>query len=201
MAIALDHRMNLAVAITTFALIFPAELPDKTAVASIVLGSRYRPGFVYLGVALGFAVSVVIALAAGGLLALLPHRVLSVVVAVLFAVGAVLLLRTRSAADEPAALASKPPATLWRVAATSFVVIVLAEMGDLTQILIVNLVAHYHDPLAVGIGGLLALWAVGALAVAGGRGLLRLVPVGFITVAGAVAMSVMAVVSLAGVAA
>ncbi|MGH3672585.1 MAG: TMEM165/GDT1 family protein [Pseudonocardiaceae bacterium] len=37
-----------------------------------------------------------------------------------------------------------------------------AEFGELTQIAIANLAAKYHDPLAVGIGGLLGLWAVGA---------------------------------------
>lgn len=190
--------MNIAVAVATFALIFPAELPDKTAVASLVLGSRYRPSFVYLGVALGFAVSVLIALVAGGLLALLPQRALSVVISGLFAVGAVLLLRTRNKSEQPDVAASKSPDTLWRIAATSFMVIVLAEMGDLTQILIVNLAAHYDDPLDVGIGGLLALWSVGALAVVGGRGLLRLIPVTLITFIGAGVMAVLAVVSLVG---
>ncbi len=188
--------MNLAVAATTFALVFPAELPDKTAVASLVLGSRYRPGYVYLGVAAGFVASVLIALAGGSLLGLLPHRVLAVVVGLLFAAGAVLLLRTRNEVDEVSRLTAGTPAGLVRVAATSFLVIVLAEMGDLTQILIVDLSARYHDPLAVGVGGLLALWVVAALAVAGGRGLLRIIPVRFISLVGAAAMAVLAIASL-----
>lgn len=188
--------MNVPVALATFALVFPAELPDKTAVASLVLGSRYRPRYVYLGVAAGFAASVLIALAAGSLLALLPHRVLAIVVAVLFAAGAVLLLRTRHEPGEQAAPDSGSPVTMWRVAVTSFLVIVVAEMGDLTQILIVNLAARYHDPLAVGLGGLAALWAVAALAIVGGRGLLRVIPVRLITLIGAGAMAVLAVLSL-----
>ncbi|MHB1595805.1 MAG: TMEM165/GDT1 family protein [Streptosporangiaceae bacterium] len=188
--------MNLPVALATFALVFPAELPDKTAVASLVLGSRYRPRYVYLGVAVGFAASVMIALAAGSLLALLPHRVLAFVVAVLFAAGAVLLLRTRHEPGEQSAPDSGSPVTMWRVALTSFLVIVVAEMGDLTQILIVNLAARYHDPLAVGLGGLAALWAVAALAIVGGRGLLRIIPVRLITLVGAGAMAVLAVLSL-----
>ena len=36
--------MSLAIAATVFAVIFPAELPDKTALASLILGSRGRPG-------------------------------------------------------------------------------------------------------------------------------------------------------------
>ena len=82
--------MSLAIAATVFAVIFLAELPDKTALASVILGSRYRPSWVFAGVAAAFAVHVGLAIAAGSLLALLPHRPVEIVVAVLFAAGAVL---------------------------------------------------------------------------------------------------------------
>jgi len=55
------------------------------------------------------------------------------------------------------------------------VVIFLAEWGDLTQILTANLAAHYHSPFSVGVGALLALWAVAGLAVVGGQSLLRFI--------------------------
>jgi putative Ca2+/H+ antiporter (TMEM165/GDT1 family) len=83
-----------------------------------------------------------------------------------------------------------------RVAATSFVVIFLGEFGDLTQIVIVNLAARYHDPLAVGLGALAGLWAVAALAIAGGRGLLKVMPIRLVTLIGAAVMAVLAVISL-----
>jgi len=60
-----------------------------------------------------------------------------------------------------------------RVAVTAFLVIFLAEWGDLTQILTANLAAHYHDPISVAVGAALALWAVAGLAVIGGQSLLR----------------------------
>lgn len=188
--------MNIAVAATTFGLVFPAELPDKTALASLMLGSRYRPIYVYAGVAAAFAVHVLLALVAGGLLALLPHRVLSIIVAVLFGLGAVVLIRGRNEADEVAREAKETPPTFWRVTTTSFLIIFLAEFGDLTQIVIVNLAAKYHDPLAVGVGSLLALLVVAAIAVAGGRGLLRLIPARTITLIGAAVMAVLAVINL-----
>jgi Ca2+/H+ antiporter, TMEM165/GDT1 family len=184
------------VAATTLGLVFPAELPDKTALASVILGSRYRPVYVYTGVAAAFAVHVVLAIGAGSLLGLLPHRALSVIVAVLFGAGAVLLIRGRNEAGEVAKATAETPPTFLRVAATSFLVIFVAEFGDLTQVLIVNLAARYHDPLAVGLGALIALLAVAALAVAGGRGLLRLVPARTITLVGAAAMAVLAVINL-----
>ncbi|MBO0776037.1 MAG: TMEM165/GDT1 family protein [Actinobacteria bacterium] len=188
--------MELAVAATVFALVFAAELPDKTALASLVLGSRYRPVFVFAGVAAAFAIHAVLAVAAGSLLALLPHRVVEAVVAVLFAAGAVLLLRGRKA-DEDEQRSVRGRAGFWRVAAISFAVVLVAEFGDLTQILTAALAARYHDPIAVGIGAVLALWSVAALAVAGGRSLLRVMPLAWISRLAAVAMLVLAGISLA----
>jgi putative Ca2+/H+ antiporter (TMEM165/GDT1 family) len=188
--------VNIAVAATTFGLVFPAELPDKTALASLMLGSRYRPIYVYVGVAAAFAVHVVLAIVAGSLLTLLPHRVLSAVVALLFGLGAVLLVRGRGEAEKVAEAERNTPPTFLRVASTSFLVILVAEFGDLTQILIVNLAARYHDPIAVGTGALAGLLAVAALAIAGGRGLLRFVPARMITLIGAAAMAVLAVINL-----
>jgi putative Ca2+/H+ antiporter (TMEM165/GDT1 family) len=189
-------RVNFAVSATTLALVFPAELPDKSALASLMLGSRYRPVYVFAGVAAAFAVHVVLALVAGGLLALLPHRVLSAIVAVLFGVGAVLLVVGRREDEVVDKATADTPPTFSRVATTSFVVVFLGEFGDLTQIVIVNLAARYHDPLSVGTGAVVALWAVGALAIASGRGLLRVVPIRLITLTGAAVMAVLAVISL-----
>src|SRR5260370_22969607 len=188
--------MNLAVAAATFGLVFPAELPDKTALASLMLSSRYRASYVFVGVAAAFAVHVLLAIVAGSLLTLLPHRVLAIIVTVLFAAGAVLLIRGRNEADEVAKATAQTPPTFLRVAATSFAVIFVAEFGDLTQLVIVNLAARYHDPLAVGVGALLALLAVGALAVLGGPRLLPFIPVRTITLIGAAAMAVLAVINL-----
>jgi Ca2+/H+ antiporter, TMEM165/GDT1 family len=189
--------MSLAIVATVFAVVFPAELPDKTALASLVLGSRYRPGYVFAGVAAAFAVHAGLAVAAGSLLALLPHRPLEIVVAALFALGAVLLLRGRhhDGGGEHVELHGKAPG-FWRVASTSFAVIAVAEFGDLTQIATASLAARFHDPLPVGIGAVLALWAVAALAIVGGRGLLKVIPLTWITRAAAAIMLVMAGVSL-----
>jgi Ca2+/H+ antiporter, TMEM165/GDT1 family len=189
--------MSLAVAATVFAVIFTAELPDKTALASLILGSRYRPVYVFVGVAAAFAVHVGLAIAAGSLLALLPHRPLEAIVAVLFALGAVLLLRGRHEDnDEHVEIHGKEPG-FWRVARTSFAVILVAEFGDLTQLATATLAARYHDPVSVGIGAVLALWAVGGLAIAGGRGLLKIIPLTWITRVAAAIMLVLAGISLA----
>lgn len=57
------------------------------------MGTRYRPIFVFAGAAAAFAGHVALAVAAGSLLALLPHRPVQLISAVLFLIGAVLLWR------------------------------------------------------------------------------------------------------------
>jgi putative Ca2+/H+ antiporter (TMEM165/GDT1 family) len=190
--------VSLAIAATVFAVIFTAELPDKTALASLVLGSRYRPAWVFTGIATAFAVHVGLAIAAGSLLGLLPHRPLEIIVAVLFAIGAVVLLRGRHADgdDEHVELHGREPG-FWRVAGTSFMIILVAEFGDLTQIATATLAARYHDPASVATGAVLALWAVGGLAIIGGRGLLKVIPLVWISRIAAAIMLVLAGVSLA----
>jgi Ca2+/H+ antiporter, TMEM165/GDT1 family len=188
--------MSLAITATVFAVIFLAELPDKTALASLLLASRYRPAWVFAGEAAAFAVHVGLAIAAGSLLALLPHRPLEIVVTVLFALGAVLLLRgDHEGGDEHAEVRGKEPG-FWRIAWTSFGVILVAEFGDLTQLATASLAARYHDPLSVGVGAVLALWAVAALAIVGGRSLLKVIPLTWITRIAASIMLVLAGVSL-----
>jgi len=85
--------LSLTVLLIAFALVLPVELPDKTLVATMLLAARYRPLPVFVGVCWAFAVQCVIAVAFGGLLTLLPPRVVAAVVTLLFAVGAVVLLR------------------------------------------------------------------------------------------------------------
>lgn len=63
-----------------------AELPDKTMIATIVLSSRSRPLPVWIGAALAMVVNAAVAVLAGRLLELLPHRWVEAVVAALFAV-------------------------------------------------------------------------------------------------------------------
>jgi putative Ca2+/H+ antiporter (TMEM165/GDT1 family) len=188
--------LDAIVIATTFAVVFLAELPDKTALASLVMATKYPAKLVFLGAAAGFAVQVLLALVAGSLLALLPHRALEGVVAALFLIGAILLFRHE---DEPAddAMAEQDGAkSSVKVFLTSFTVITVAEFGDLTQIVTANLAAHYRDPLAVGIGSFAALCCVAALAILGGQGLLRVVPLKMITRAAALIMALLAVVAL-----
>ncbi|MDQ1710901.1 MAG: Ca2+/H+ antiporter, family [Frankiaceae bacterium] len=185
--------MRLAVVLTAFALVFPAELPDKTTLASIVLATRYRPLPVWLGAMAAFAVQCALAVTAGRLLALLPHRAVVAAAAVLFALGAVLALRS-GAADE--VVDELPPArSSPRIAATAFGVLLLAEFGDFTQLATASLASRYDAPFSVFLGAWLALVCVSGLAVVTGRGLLRVVPLRAVRIVAASLFAVVAVLS------
>jgi putative Ca2+/H+ antiporter (TMEM165/GDT1 family) len=188
---------GLLIAAIVFGTIFAVELPDNSGLASLVLGTRYRPAGVFAGTAAAFALHAVLAVTAGSLLALLPHKIVQLAVAVVFLVGAVLVLRTDTDDDEETRLKADA-AGFWPVAATSFAVIALAELGDLSDITMANLAARYHNPVAVGIGSVLGLWLVAALAITGGRGLLRILPMRWISRLAALVMVVMAAITLIG---
>ena len=182
--------MQFDVIVAVFPIIFLGELPDKTMFASLVMSTRGRPFMVWLGAAAAFAVHVVIAVTIGvALFHLLPQRALDAFVAAMFFVGAILALREATKAREEEALVEREVVSHRRTAVTAFLVIFVAEWGDLTQILTANLAAHYHDALSVGIGALLALWVVAGLAVLSGQSLLRLVNIATVRIVTAVVLT------------
>jgi putative Ca2+/H+ antiporter (TMEM165/GDT1 family) len=181
--------VQFAVIVAVFPIIFLGELPDKTMFASLVLSTRGRPFAVWLGAAAAFAVHVVIAVTIGvALFHVLPHRVLDAFVAAMFFTGALLALREATKQQQEEELVEREVASHRRTAVTAFLVIFLAEWGDLTQILTANLAAHYHDALSVGTGALLALWAVAGLAVLSGQSLLRVVNIATVRIVTAVVL-------------
>lgn len=191
--------MSLAVLASVFGLVFVAELPDKSAIASLVLSTKYRAVWVFAGVAVGFLLHVIIAISAGSLIALLPHRLVEAIVGGLFLIGAAMLwFRGAEEEEDDVAIADRvgAKAGFAQVAGASFAVIFVAEWGDLTQILIVNLAAHYHAPITVGLGALLGLWAVALLAIIGGKTLLKVLPVTLIVRVAAVIMLGLAAYSI-----
>jgi Ca2+/H+ antiporter, TMEM165/GDT1 family len=189
--------VELSVVVTVYALIFVAELPDKTMIATLIMGSRYRPLLVWIGATLAFGVHAALAVAVGQLLELLPHRWIEGVTAVLFAAGAAYLLfvpeKEQEEEGEVEADSARKGA---RTVATAFLVIFVGEFGDLTQILTANLAAKYHAPASVFVGAFAALASVAALGAFGGRALLRVLPLAMIRKGGGVLLAGFAVYTL-----
>ncbi|MFB7776950.1 TMEM165/GDT1 family protein [Streptomyces bauhiniae] len=186
--------ISITVTALVFGVIFLAELPDKTALAGLVLGARYRASYVFVGVAAAFLVHVVLAVAAGSVLTLLPQQIVHAITGVLFLGGAAVLLLKKDEGEEEI----KKPAnqSFWKVAGTGFMLILVAEFGDLTQIMTANLAARYDDPISVGLGAVLGLWAVAGLGIVGGKALMKRVPLRLITQIAALLMIGLGVWSL-----
>jgi putative Ca2+/H+ antiporter (TMEM165/GDT1 family) len=156
-----------ALAFSVFGVIFVAELPDKTALAALVLATRHRPLPVFLGAASALTIQSVVAVGAGHLVSLLPARPVHVLAGALFLASAVLMWRRREESEDPEkgeAERSAPP-SFWRATWLVFGVVFIAEWGDLTQLATAALAARYAAPLVVFAGATAALWAVAGIAV------------------------------------
>ena len=189
--------MELSVVATVYAIIFVAELPDKTMIATLIMGSRYRPLLVWIGATLAFGIHAAVAVAVGQLLQLLPHAWIEGVTAVLFAGGAAYLLLVPEEEEEEAAEKEANSARRGaRTVVAAFLVIFIGEFGDLTQILTANLAAKYHQPASVFVGAFAGLATVAALGAFGGRALLRVLPLAVIRKAGGVLLAGFAVYTL-----
>jgi len=168
---------SLAAGVATFLAVFPAELPDKTMMATLVLTTRFkRPFAVWCGVAGAFAVHVVLAVTLGKLLSELPTRPVNAAVALLFAVGAVMLWRSADD-DEDEDEDVGEAHGFGGIAGRSFAVILLAEFGDLTQLTTAGMAARTGLPVAVAVGAIIALWSVAAIGAVAGQQLLRVMPI------------------------
>jgi putative Ca2+/H+ antiporter (TMEM165/GDT1 family) len=183
----------------TFAAIFVVELPDKTFIAALVLSTRYRGLFVWIGVGLAFLVQTMLAVTVGKAVTFLPSDLVHAVAGLIFLVGAVLLVREAPTADaeeheteEEFAAKATGAKTGAAAVLASFLVLFAAEWGDLSQLLTISLVGKYDDPLAVFVGAWAALLAVSGLAVVAGRYLLRHVRLSVIHYVGAATCLILA---------
>ncbi|NUV61956.1 TMEM165/GDT1 family protein [Streptomyces sp. CAI-85] len=186
--------ISISVMAVVFGVVFLAELPDKTALAGLVLGTRYRASYVFAGVAAAFALHVTLAVAAGSVLTLLPHQIVQAITGVLFLGGAAVLVMKKDDGDEE--IRRPKDQSFWKVSGAGFMLILVAEFGDLTQIMTANLAARYDDPLSVGLGAVLALWTVAGLGIVGGKALMKRVPLTLITRIAAALMLALGVWSL-----
>jgi putative Ca2+/H+ antiporter (TMEM165/GDT1 family) len=197
-------------ALTAFLLIVPVELPDKTFVATLVLATRYRPWPVWCGVIVAFGVQTAVAVLAGRLITLLPPSPVRFVAGVLFAVGAVLLVRAarRSGIEEQQkeqeyerklAGDGDNRRDWFRAAGASFLVLFAAEWGDLSQLLTVGLVARGGHPAAVFVGAWVGLAAVSGTAVLLGRVLLKYVSLALVQYVGAAICALLAILTIVSV--
>lgn len=158
-----------SVSLSTFSLISLAEIGDKSQLVCMTLAARHRHWPVILGASIAFIILNTLAVLFGASVAAwLPERIIAGVVAVLFGVFAIhILLNQDDGSSEN--VVEKPNRGVFL---TTFLMILLAEFGDKTQIAVAGL-ASSIAPLPVWIGATLALIAISALGVWAGRTILQ----------------------------
>ena len=145
----------------------------------------------------------VVAVTLGGLIGRLPRSPVELFAGLMFLVGGVILLRGAGQADAEEArteheFEARARVGLhgWKVVGTSFLVLFLAEWGDLSQLLTAGLAARYSNPLSVFVGSWVALSAVAAIAVVVGNQLSQRLPFALIRRLAGILFAVLAVITL-----
>ncbi|MFZ1538525.1 MAG: TMEM165/GDT1 family protein [Chromatiaceae bacterium] len=165
---------TLTAIVSTFGLIFLAEIGDKSQLVCMTLAARHRHLPVLLGAIAAFLILNTLAVVFGaGLAQWLPERILAGAVALLFGAFGIKSLLTQEEVGEDGEVEEKPGHGIF---ATTFLMLLLAEMGDKTQIAIAGL-ASTLPALAVWVGATLALIITSALGVWLGVTLLRRIPI------------------------
>jgi putative Ca2+/H+ antiporter (TMEM165/GDT1 family) len=192
------HALGLG--FTVFVVIFLIELPDKTALAALLLATRHRPIPVFVGAAAAFLVQSLVAVVAGSIFGLLPREPVRIGAGLLFLVMAALLIRQnlKKAEAQEAAEVGREEGRYRRPLVTAFMVVFVAEWGDLSQLATAAFQARYREPLIVFTAATLALWVVSAIAVVLGNRLGAWIPERPLQFAAAAVMVLVAIALITG---
>jgi len=162
------------VILSTFGLIFVAELGDKSQLTAMALAARYPWRRVFLGAACAFVVLNVAAVGIGRVLfELLPLHWIQLAAGLLFLYFGASTLRHPEDEEQ----GTEPRAELRGPATTTFLLILVGEIGDKTQLATAGLAAQHAAPGSVFVGSTLALWAVSLLGVLVGGQITRVLPI------------------------
>jgi Ca2+/H+ antiporter, TMEM165/GDT1 family len=154
------------------ALVFVAELGDKSQLLVLSLAARFRPLPVLLGFAIAEGSANLLSAAAGGALgAALPEAPLRIGGGVLFGAFAWRAWREDDEDGDDGGREVRPGRVVRSVASMMFV----AELGDKTMLTTATLAAQ-QNPVLTWIGGTVGIVACGALAVVVGNAIGGRVP-------------------------
>lgn len=87
---------------------------------------------------------------------------------------------------------------IWKVFATSFAMVFLAELGDKTQLATMLLVTHNKAPLATFLGAASALVCTSLLGVTAGAFLIRIIPADTMQIGAGIAFVIIGLLLLWG---
>ncbi len=188
--------------LVSFGVIFVAELGDKTQLLALNFGSRHPLRRVAIGLTLGYAAAGIVAVVVGGLLgAAFPERPVEIVGGLVFIVFAVLALRDDD--DDGAGDDDSDGEVVRTVVRSSVVVtialtILVAEMGDKTQIATATLAAR-NEPVGTWIGATTGAASSGMVGAFAGRLVGDRIPAGVLRWTSAALFAVFGILMLSGV--
>jgi putative Ca2+/H+ antiporter (TMEM165/GDT1 family) len=175
------------------ALVFVAELGDKSQLMSMTFATRYRARTVILGATLAAAVLNLASALLGNVIGdALPRDGVRIASGIVFLLFAVIALRDAREDEVPATGQKGKRAVV--VVAVAFT---LSELGDKTMVTTMTLSTQYHWTL-VWIGSTVAMLASIVMAVFAGRALLRVVPLRLVHLVSAALFAAVGVLLLVG---
>lgn len=166
--------VDLAPLLTSFSIIFLAELGDKTQICTIMLSSRSSAYSVFFGaMAAFFMVDGLSAMLGGELLRILPRNIIGLAAGATFMVFGIISL-IRKERDEN--VCEDVGASFFK----AFSLVALMELGDKTQIFSIFLAAQFGNPMLVLAGIMLAFMIITGIGVFLGYKILRVIPKKFL---------------------
>jgi Ca2+/H+ antiporter, TMEM165/GDT1 family len=163
----------LAATALSFAVIFVAELGDKSQLMALTFATRFKTVPVLIGITVATAVVHAVSVGIGyGLGATLPTGWISLVAAVAFLAFGAWTLRGDKLTDDEKAKAERTTGSAILAVGGAFF---LAELGDKTMLATITL-ATQHGWLGTWLGSTLGMVAADALAIVVGRLLGRHLP-------------------------
>jgi len=170
--------VELSTLLSTFGLIFLAELGDKTQLTAMALALRYPWKRIFIGIAAAFTVLNMAAVLVGRVLFMvLPLFWVTLISALLFLYFGYSTLKNSCVEEDD----NGPPPTAADAVRTAFLMIFMAELGDKTQLVTASQAAQHSGSLAgllsVFVASTLALWSVSLIGIFAGKQLVKLIPV------------------------
>lgn len=190
----------IAAIITSFGVVFVAELGDKTQLLALGFGAQHSLRLVAVGLTLGYAVANLLAVVVGGILgAALPQRPIQIVSGLVFLFFAFLALRRDDVVDEADLESLEVPkaSTRPKLVGSIALAIAIAEMGDKTQITTATL-ASQSPPVAIWIGATLGAASSGMVGAVAGRSIGHRISTRAVDVASAALFAAFGVAMLTG---
>lgn len=178
----------------SLAVIFVAELGDKSQLMALTFATRFKTWPVLLGITIATTVVHLVSVAVGGVIGdALPTTAISVVAGLAFLAFAVWTLRGDELSEDESRKAQRATANVLFAVTVAFF---LSELGDKTMLATITL-ATQHGWLGTWIGSTVGMVAADALAILVGRLMGKHLPEKAIKYGAAAAFAIFGVILLA----